>query len=88
MDSVEIPQDRQGWLRLIGGSLLIVLGIAGIFLPIVPGIILILVGMATMNPDSDRLNGWLAKGKAILSRRTIARRRYGIEEEATGEAEA
>lgn len=85
---MQMPQDREGWLRLIGGSLLILLGIAGIFLPIVPGIILILAGMATMNPDSERINRWFDKGKAMLSRRNIARRWYGTDDDVPGEAEA
>ena len=85
---MQMPHDREGWLRLIGGSLLILIGIAGIFLPIVPGIILILAGMVTINPDSERINGWFERGRRLLKRRNIARRWYGVDEEVPGEADA
>ncbi len=82
------PKDRQGWFRLIGGSLLVFVGIIGIFLPILPGIILILAGMATMAPDSPRISGWFEKGKAMMSRRNLARRWFGPGDDVPERAEA
>jgi hypothetical protein len=85
---MQMPKDRQGWFRLIGGSLLVLVGIIGIFLPILPGIILILAGMATMAPDSPRISGWFDKGKAMMSKHNIARRWYGGGDDAPEQAEA
>jgi uncharacterized membrane protein YbaN (DUF454 family) len=46
-------------LKIIIGGLLVVIGIAGLFLPIMPGIILIIIGVVLI--DSDKINKYFKK---------------------------
>lgn len=41
-------------LRVIGGTLLILLGIIGLFVPIMQGLLLILAGIVVIHPENGR----------------------------------
>lgn len=41
-------------IRIVGGTLLILLGIIGLFVPIMQGILLILAGIVVIHPENGR----------------------------------
>ena len=51
------------WVRLIGGWTLIVLGILGLFLPILQGVLMIAAGMALLYRESPFLARQIDRGK-------------------------
>jgi len=61
-------------LRTVAGVMLITIGLAGILLPIIPGIPLMLAGVATMGRDHPwlrplmtRLDGWRSRRRTSFS---------------------
>lgn len=48
------------WLIMIGGGLFIILGILGLFLPILPGILLIILGLILLGGKS-KIHEWITK---------------------------
>ena len=60
--------ERTGAMRKIGGWALVCVGLAGLVLPIIPGIPLLLAGLAILAPDYvwaqrslDKVKGWAAR---------------------------
>ena len=56
------------WLRLIVGFGLVIVGIIGLFLPVLPGILMILAGLAILSdpsPWARRLMNYLRTRKAM-----------------------
>lgn len=47
-------------ILIIAGVLFILIGIAGLFLPIIPGLILIVLGLIVLG-KKETVNHWLAK---------------------------
>ena len=58
---------------LILGWLMVLIGIAGIFLPVLQGFAFIFIGLVMLSIASDRLHGWLER---VLSRYPGIRQRY------------
>lgn len=56
--------------RLILGWGLIVLGIVGLFLPLLQGIVFIVAGLALLSRDSPWARRWLERAKGWLKRKT------------------
>lgn len=56
--------------RLILGWGLIVLGIVGLFLPLLQGIAFIVAGLALLSRDSPWARRWLERAKGWLKRKT------------------
>jgi uncharacterized membrane protein YbaN (DUF454 family) len=50
-------------LRQIAGVLLVIVGIAGLILPIMPGWIFLAPGIALLGPDNPFVKRWMAKGE-------------------------
>ena len=48
------------YILLISGVLFILVGIAGLFLPIIPGIIFIVAGLVVLG-KKEVVNGWMKK---------------------------
>lgn len=48
------------FILIIGGVLFILIGIAGLFLPIIPGVILIILGLVIMG-KKDLIINWIKK---------------------------
>jgi uncharacterized protein len=72
-EAASAPQDRKKWswgrvTRFIGGWLLILVGIAGCVLPILPGVPLILAGLALLAEEYAWARRWMDKFKAWLAR--------------------
>ena len=81
----------------IGGIGLILLGIAGLFLPFLQGILLILAGIGLLSTDNERIRRWLQdlrkkypkptsvfktiKGKIVSQSRFLSNPRNGKSEE-------
>ena len=53
-------------LKKTFGILLIIVGIIGLFLPIIQGVLLILAGLALMGIKIDDIKAWLKKKKRAL----------------------
>ena len=51
------------WVRLIGGWTLVVLGILGLFLPILQGVLMIAAGMALLYRESPFMARQIDRGK-------------------------
>ena len=67
------PQDRKKWgwsriTRFVGGWLLILVGVAGCVLPIIPGVPLILAGLALLAEEYAWARRWTEKFKQWLAR--------------------
>jgi uncharacterized membrane protein YbaN (DUF454 family) len=65
-------------LRTVAGVILITIGIVGILLPIIPGIPLMLAGVATMGRDHPwlrplmaRLDGWCDRRRAASAKEAV-----------------
>ena len=58
---------------LVLGWLMVLLGIAGIFLPVLQGFAFIFIGLVMLSIASERLHGWLERA---LSRYPGIRQRY------------
>jgi len=43
------------WARIFAGSALLVLGFVGLFLPFLQGVLFIVVGLALVSPESERI---------------------------------
>ncbi len=56
-------------LTTVGGIILILLGIVGLFLPILQGILLIVAGLGVLSIGNERLRKWLARMKKRLLHR-------------------
>lgn len=56
------------WFRLIGGTLLIVAGIIGGFIPILQGWMFVVAGLALMAPESRRASRALEWAKSKLAK--------------------
>lgn len=54
------------YFLIFGGILLILLGIAGLFLPIIPGILFIILGLIVMG-KKDIIEHWISKLPEPLS---------------------
>lgn len=73
MDGIPDERQRWGWKRVgrfIGGWTLMVVGVLGCILPIIPGVPLILAGLALLASEyawaqrwMDAFKGWLARFK-------------------------
>ncbi len=50
-------------LKMILGALLIIIGIIGLFLPIAPGIVIIISGLLLMGIKIEDMKRWLKKLK-------------------------
>ena len=50
-------------LKQFMGVILVLFGILGLFLPIVPGTLLIIAGLLLMGIKADRIKGWFRKLK-------------------------
>ena len=50
-------------LKRIGGVLLIIIGITGLFLPIIPGILLIIAGLLLLEIKKETIKKWFKKLK-------------------------
>lgn len=60
--------ERAGTMRKIGGWALVVVGVAGLVLPVIPGVPLLIGGLAILAPDYvwaqkslDKVKGWAAR---------------------------
>lgn len=58
---------------LVLGWLMLLLGVAGIFLPVLQGFAFIFIGLVMLSIASERLHGWLER---LLRRRPRIRQRY------------
>ena len=50
-------------LKKIGGVLLIILGIIGLFLPILQGVLMIAAGLLLLGVKKEAMKGWVKKIK-------------------------
>lgn len=60
-------------LRIVAGIVLILLGVTGLILPIMPGWVFILPGVTMLAPNTP-LSRWLKKKTRHLAQRVSARR--------------
>jgi uncharacterized membrane protein YbaN (DUF454 family) len=44
--------------RIVAGTACIVLGIAGLFLPVLQGVLLLLLGLSLLGKESERVRRW------------------------------
>lgn len=56
------------WFRLIGGTLLIIAGIIGGFIPILQGWMFVVAGLALMAPESSKASRVLEWAKSKLAK--------------------
>jgi uncharacterized membrane protein YbaN (DUF454 family) len=74
-------------LRLSAGSVLLLVGVIGGFIPVLQGWLFILAGLSIMAPESQRARSWLDWVKKHLRRKesasTSARTVQGVSEEGT-----
>ncbi len=64
--------------RLILGTVCLILGMAGLFLPFLQGVLLLLVGLKLLSAESDRARRWLGWLRSYTQRGRIpAGRRLG-----------
>ncbi len=50
-------------LKITAGIILLVVGIAGLFLPIVPGILIIIAGLFLLEIKMEQVKRWIGKLK-------------------------
>ncbi len=55
-------------VKITIGIILIVVGIAGIFLPIIQGILLIIAGLFLLGIKKEKLKEWINKSKKRITR--------------------
>lgn len=62
--------EHTGTMRKVGGWALVVVGLAGLVLPVIPGIPLLIGGLAILAPDYvwaqrslDKVKGWTARAR-------------------------
>ncbi|MBI5166994.1 MAG: PGPGW domain-containing protein [candidate division NC10 bacterium] len=63
--------DKGGWWRagrIVLGWVLIIIGIAGLFLPFIQGILLIIAGLAILSKDSPWARRWMELVKGWTKR--------------------
>lgn len=56
------------WLVLITGWLFLLLGVAGLFLPVLQGILFIMIGLAILSSEYAWANHWLGKVRTRFPR--------------------
>ena len=57
------------WARLLGGSVLVLVGVVGGFIPILQGWVFVLAGLALMAPESQLARKALDWAKARVKRK-------------------
>ena len=57
--------------RIVGGVCCLVLGVAGLFLPFLQGILLLVLGLSLLSPESERVRRLLEWVRAFAQRKRV-----------------
>ncbi|OGZ57098.1 MAG: hypothetical protein A3F94_01825 [Candidatus Spechtbacteria bacterium RIFCSPLOWO2_12_FULL_38_22] len=63
----KVPYKILNFFYLVVGFVLLVIGVAGLFLPVLPGIVLIIFSMGFIAKGSPRFHKWIEKKKLYQS---------------------
>lgn len=56
------------WFKIITGFALLIVGVIGLFTPILQGILTILAGLAVLSTEFEWAGRWHTKGRALIER--------------------
>ena len=57
--------------RIVLGVICLILGVAGLFLPFLQGILLLVVGLSLLSTESERARNWLERLKEYAQRKGL-----------------